>query len=130
GRVLVRDEGEQLAVELSPCLPKSNGGRRDAVERRAGHESDVDGHGDAGRGRTEPRAGGGGRWTTRRITPPPSSRARAASSRETGRKYMTIAVLTIPPGSARSWRASFRSISQPSMRILSLRSRSLLFVAR
>ena len=50
----------------------------DAVERRAGHQPDVDAHGT--------RTGGGARCTARRMTPPAASSACSASSRASAEK--------------------------------------------
>src|SRR5262249_50710023 len=125
-RVRQRAEREQLRLEtvvVRLVANETDDGRRDAVERRARHKADVNAHGLSG-------TGGGGRLTMRRITPPPASSARSASAREVLKKCMTMAVFTTPPASPSNWRASSRLISQTSMRILSLRFLSLLFVAR
>src|SRR5689334_14107458 len=105
--VFGRKKGEELrarrlcssaARRLGGCGrgSETDDGGGDAVERCAGHQPDVDAHGEAFEGRT----GGGGRWTMRRITPLPSSSARSASSRDSWRKYITIAVFTMPPAAS------------------------------
>ena len=113
------DEREELRFDPpSICWNETHDRGRNAVERRAGHEPDVDvaavargvGHADV--------TGGGARLMTRRITPPCSASSRIASSREAPVKCMTIAVFTVPPAASRRLRASSRATSHTSMRIL------------